>query len=128
MSELGTYEIQGTKITGTANKITEFEQFSNDVNEQEGYYLAVDVEPWDGVQIRSSRNPEKWTELKDDGIVVIFLGKDAPDQVQWYETKDAKGDVIRYSVNVSAAAGIAYAAKKQVKATKSTAKKSAAKE
>ena len=127
MSELGTYEIQGTKITGTANRITEFKQFSSDENEQEGYYLAVDVEPWDGVQIRSSRNSEKWTELKDDGIVVIFLGKDAPD-LEWYETKDAKGGVIRYSVNVSAAAGIAYTAKKQVKATKSTTKKSAAKE
>lgn len=112
MSTLGTYQIQGTKITGNANKITGFDQFSTDPNEQEGYYLALDIEPWEGAQVRSSRKPERWTSLVDDGTVVIFLGKDAPDQVEWYEVKDANGSIIRYSVEVSAAVASLVSASK----------------
>lgn len=130
MSTFGNFEVSGTSVTGTANKVTEYNDFSSDPNEQEGYYLPVDIEPWEGVQVRSSRNPERWTKLKDDGTVVIFLGKEAPNQVEWYETKDAHDVVTRYSVNVGAAAAAAYAAARRstkvaAKATAKTTKKTA---
>ena len=107
-------------MTGTVNKVTGYEQFSNDPNEQEGYYLPIKVEPWEGSQVRSSRNPERWTPLKDDGNVVLFLGKEAPDQVEWYEVKDADGTVTRRYVKVSAAETIAYKGRKAVKAKKTS--------
>lgn len=103
MSALGTYSLSGTTVTGTAKKVTEYADFSNDPNEQEGYYLPVVIDPWDGAQIRSGRNPERWVSLKDDGNVVIFLGKDAP-ETPWYEVKDAAGTTVRYTIDVTVAA------------------------
>ena len=90
-SDFGTFTFEGNTVKGEAKKVTGFDQFSDNSDEQEGFYLPVLADPWEGVQFRSGRLPERWVTLKDDGKIVIFLGKDAPDQTQWYELKDADG-------------------------------------
>lgn len=106
MSTFGTFTISGTSVTGTANKVTGYTEFNkSDPNEQEGYYLPLTVEPWEGAQVRTARNPEKWVSLVDDANVILFLGKDAP-SVAWYEVKDADGTITRYSVDITAAAPV----------------------
>lgn len=109
-SDFGTFTFEGNTVKGEAKKVTGFDQFSDNPDEQEGFYLPVLADPWEGVQFRSGRLPERWVTLKDDGKIVIFLGKDAPDQTPWYELKDADGLVMRYTVDVSAAAAMAVAA------------------
>lgn len=103
MSTFGTYQLSGKTIKGTSNKVTEYAEFSSDESEQEGYYLAIEVKPWKGSQIRSGRKPESWKILQDDGNCVIYLGHDAPDQTPWYEIKESDGAITRYTVSVTAA-------------------------
>lgn len=104
MKSFGDFTIDGLTISGTAKKVTEFTNFSSNQDEREGYYLPVNIEPWEGAEVRSGRTPETWKPLKDDGIVVIYLGKEAPDQTPWYEVKDVAGTITRYNINVTAAA------------------------
>lgn len=102
VSTFGAFEVAGKTVTGTAKKVTGYKQFSNNADEQEGYYLPLNIEPWEGAEVRSSRKPERWAKLKDDGVVIVFLGKEKPDQTQWVEVKSADGGIFKFTVNVSA--------------------------
>lgn len=104
VSEFGSFEITAQKLTGSANKITGYDQFNpTDPNEQEGYYACLDIEPWEGTKLVSSRKPDSQVALKDNGIVVVFLGKDAPDQVKSFDVIAPSGAKTTYTVEVSAA-------------------------
>lgn len=105
-SAFGTFSVNGQTVTGQANKVTGFTAFSNDPNEQEGYFYGTSIEPWEGAQLRSSRNPERWADFKDDGNAVIFLGKESPSETEWYEVKDPGGAILRYTFDVTAAEAI----------------------
>lgn len=101
VSTFGTFSVEGNAVTGEAKKVTGYKQFSNNADEQEGYYLPLNIEPWEGAEVRSSRNPDKWVKLKDDGVVIVFLGKEKPDQVKWVEAKSKDGGVTKYTINVT---------------------------
>lgn len=101
VSTLGTFEQNGQTITGTANKVTEYTQFSSDPNEQEGYYYAFNIEPWEGVTYSSAKHPEP-KPLKDDGHLVLFLGKEAPEK-KYVDFHYTDGSTVRYWVDVTAA-------------------------
>lgn len=63
-------------IRGTSNKITGWTEFSSNEDEQNGYYLAVNVTEWNGAKFRLDRTTGHGTEVafKDDGIAILFLG------------------------------------------------------
>lgn len=104
VSTFGSFQISGKELTGTANKVTGYEQFNpGNPDEQEGYYACLDIEPWQGVKIVSSRKPDSQVELKDDGIIVMFLGKESPDQMKTFDVIPAEGEKETYTVSVTAA-------------------------
>ena len=89
----------------------------------EGYYLAINVEPWEGAQSRIRRSGEwtEWAPLVDNGKVLSWLGKAAiiADAI---EVKDAEGIVTTYHVGEIIAGpkpvAMAARAKKATKAVK----------
>lgn len=82
VSTFGTFELNGTKMTGTANKVTGYTEFNkSDPNEQEGYYAPLTIEPWEGTEVVSSRKPENRVKLKDDPTLIVFLGKEEPQKI-----------------------------------------------
>lgn len=102
-AEFGTFQFEGHKLTGEAQKIEGYQGFSSDPNEQTGYYAAFDVNPWKGVKVVSSRKPERQVELtEDDHFVVLYLGKDAPTDTKSFDLIDSLGDRTTYTVNVTA--------------------------
>ena len=103
VSTFGSFELQGDTLTGTANKVTGFNQFSSDPNEQEGYYAAIEIEPWDGAKFVSSRKPESQVPLVNDGIVIMYLGKDSPDAVESFDVIAPGGAKKTHPVSVTAA-------------------------
>ena len=118
VSTLGTYKANGTHISGTANKVT-VPNFGGEGVSEEGYFFATNIQPNDGVEIRTSTHPDKWIKLyggDEHGDLLILLGKDAP-TMEWFEVKDAKGVITRYDFNVTAAAAIALKAKRAVRKT-----------
>lgn len=104
VSTFGTFSVQGNAITGEAKKVSGYNQFSNITDEQEGYYLPLNIDPWEGAEVRSSRKPDRWTKFKDDGVVIVFLGKEKPDQTSWVEVKAPDGGVTKYTINVTVGA------------------------
>lgn len=124
VSTLGTYKANGTHISGTANKVT-VPNFGGEGVSEEGYFFATNIQPNDGVEIRTNTNPDKWIKLyggDEHGDLLILLGKDAP-TMEWFEAKDANGVITRYDFNVTAAATIALSAQTPV-VKKSTSRKS----
>lgn len=115
----------GTTVTGTANKVTGYTQFSDDPEEQEGYYCAIDIEPWEGVTYSSEAHPEP-KPLKDDGILVIFLGKESPER-KYVDLHYTDGSTVRYWVDVSAALPVRAARGGRPVARKPAAKRTAKK-
>lgn len=81
--------------------MTGYTQFSSDPEEQEGYYYALNVEPWEGVTYSTEAQPEP-KPLVDDGTLVLFLGKEAPKK-KYVDFHYTDGSVVRYWVDVTAA-------------------------
>lgn len=77
-SELGNYYISSGNILGDLNLVEEYTDFSSDTEEQTGYYVALNVDKWDGNSFRIDRDTGKGRtfKFKDDGILIAFLGKD----------------------------------------------------
>lgn len=88
----------GTDILGTANYLKDMNP-PYDEDKAEGYYLAINVEPWEGAQWRIRRSGEwgEWIALVDNGKALSWLGKDAiiADAI---EVKDTAGVVTTYHV------------------------------
>lgn len=103
LSKLGTFSIRGNVISGVANKIEGFEQFSKDPNEQEGYYTSLTVEPWEGTKATSSRKPERTVEIDEDATLIVFLGKDSPDATEYITFQNKDGRTEKYTFDVTAA-------------------------
>ena len=60
------------------SEITGWTEFSSDSEQQNGYYVAINVEPWEGAKVRIDRTTGNGTAvaLKGDGIYIGFMGKD----------------------------------------------------
>ena len=46
LSTLGDYTVTDEAVTGSVNKITGWTEFSSNAEQQNGYYIAINVEPW----------------------------------------------------------------------------------
>lgn len=77
-TDLGDYYIAGGNILGSVNKITDYTGFSSKVEEQSGYYVALEVDKWQGNSFRIDRTTGKGKAVKfnGDGILIGFLGAD----------------------------------------------------
>lgn len=84
-------------MSGQANKISDFQSFSSDPEEQEGYYVPFYFKNWEGVQIASSRAPQKKKSLDSDGEVLMFLGKEDITPGIKLNVYPPKGDEFSYS-------------------------------
>ena len=101
VSAFGDFSIDGTTVTGTANKIEGFKGFSSNVDEQSGYYVELEFEPWEGVTVTSSRT-SKQVKLKDDGFLTLYLGKEAPTDTKTLTVNHDENDTV-YQFKVTAA-------------------------
>lgn len=101
VSEFGTFEIDGTTIKGEAKKVEGFKKFSSNAEEQSGYYCELDIEPWEGVTVTSSRT-SKPVKLKDDGFLTLYLGKDVPTDTKTLTVNHDENDTV-YQLKVTAA-------------------------
>lgn len=71
VSTFGDYKLEKNKITGTLNKVEQFEQFSNSVSEQSGYYICLNLEPWQEIKFGFDNVIESTAKAcKDDGIII----------------------------------------------------------
>lgn len=77
-SELGDYYIANGNILGTLNWVEEYTGFSSKVEEQEGYFIALEVDKWPGNSFRVDRTTGKGKAVKfnGDGILIVWLGAD----------------------------------------------------
>lgn len=103
-SELGTIRVsnRGRAVTGTAKKIT-WEQFAQDTEKQEGYYTALNVEPWKCAQVRV-KSKGVWGDYKDlvdNGDVYAFLGKEEI-EAEAITYKGEDGTETEYKLNITA--------------------------
>lgn len=78
LSTLGDYTVTDEAVTGSVNEITGWTEFSSSSEQQNGYYVAINVEPWEGAKVRIDRTTGNGTAvaLKGDGIYIGFMGKD----------------------------------------------------
>lgn len=102
VSAFGDFTIDGTTISGTANKVEGFKGFSKNADEQSGYYIELEFEPWEGVTVTSSRT-SKPVKLKDDGFLTLYLGKEAPTDTKSLTVNHDENDTV-YTFNVTAKA------------------------
>lgn len=103
VSTLGTFNIEGNKITGQAKKVT-VPDFNGQGKEQQGFFFATMIQPNTKARIRSGRVPERWVALDaegEDGFVLVFLGEEEPNQTPWIEIESGDGEVERYTVSVT---------------------------
>lgn len=77
-TDFGDYYIAGGNIMGSLNKVEEYVDFSSNVEEQEGYYVALEVDKWQDNSFRIDRTTGKGRAVKfnGDGILIAFLGAD----------------------------------------------------
>lgn len=81
-SEFGEYYIASGNILGTLNKVEDYTGFSGNVDEQSGYYVALEVDKWEGNSFRIDRQTDmgltkgKAVKFNGDGILIAFLGAD----------------------------------------------------
>lgn len=95
---LGTFEVYTDSVQGVAEKVT-FKEFSSDPEEQEGYYVPLKIEPHKGTKITSSRKPEVTKEMGEDDWLIVFLGKEAPDQAKTLTVEEAGGRKFTYDLS-----------------------------
>lgn len=104
VSELGDMYMMDATIMGSLNHITGWTQFSSKVEEQDGYYVALEVDKWEGSSFRVDRTTGKGKVKKfdGDGVMIIFLGAD---QAQVDTVKNivviTGGSEIKFSVKVN---------------------------
>lgn len=78
VSTFGNYSIKEGNIVGTLAKVEGYTGFSSVVEEQSGYYIALNVDKWQGSSLRLDRTTGKGKPVpfKDDGNLVVRLGGD----------------------------------------------------
>lgn len=106
LSTLGNYSVSGETITGSVNKITDWTEFSSNTSEQTGYYVALEVDDWEGNSFRIDRTTGKGKAVafNGDGIAILFLGADqnAVNTAQSFVVITPEGEV-SYTFNVTLA-------------------------
>lgn len=104
VADFGDFHFDGNTLAGSAKKQEGFTAFSNDPNEQEGFYAYFSVYPYEGVTITSSRKPENVVQLtEEDHDVILFLGKDAPTATKSFTLTNSDGSEETFPVSVTAA-------------------------
>lgn len=76
--ELGDYYIANGNVLGSLNKVTDYTDFSSKIEEQVGFYVALEVDKWQGNSFRLDRTTGKGKAIKfnGDGIMIVWLGGD----------------------------------------------------
>lgn len=76
--DFGNYHLEDGNVRGTLDKVTGYTGFSSKVEEQEGYYVALTIDKWQGNSFRVDRTTGKGkpVKFKDDGIIVVRFGGD----------------------------------------------------
>lgn len=77
-ADFGDYYIAGGNILGSLNRVEDYVDFSSNVEEQEGYYVALEVDKWQGNSFRIDRTTGrgKVVNFNGDGILIAYLGAD----------------------------------------------------
>lgn len=77
VTDLGSYTVDNGNIIGTVNLVTGFTGFSANAAMQDGYFISVDANKWQGVSVRLDRTTGKGTAKEcDSANTTIFLGAD----------------------------------------------------
>lgn len=77
-TDFGNYYISSGNIFGILDKVNNYTDFSSDVAQQDGYYIALEVDKWQGNSFRIDRTTGKGKAVKfnGDGILIAWLGAD----------------------------------------------------
>lgn len=78
-TDFGDYYIASGNILGTLTKVEDYVEFNGDkIEEQSGYYVALEVDKWQGNSFRLDRTTGKGKAVKfnGDGILIVWLGGD----------------------------------------------------
>ena len=76
--QFGSWKIEDERIIGSSSYMTGLTDLYGDSDERAfGYYLILNVDPWQGVQSRAKRSGvwDPWVPCKDDGTIVVWLGR-----------------------------------------------------
>lgn len=101
-STFGSFNVAEKTISGTANKIESYTGFSHDSNQQTGYYLPLNVENWEGCKINTNNSEGRPYNFKDDGDMVVYLGKEDI-TVTYIKLTPKDGDPVQYTVSITKA-------------------------
>lgn len=76
--DFGDFYISNGNIMGTLVKVEDYTDFSSDVEQQSGYYVALEVDKWQGNSFRLDRSygKGKTVNFNGDGIMILWLGGD----------------------------------------------------
>lgn len=76
-ADFGDYYIASGNILGTLTKVEDYTDFNSaNIEEQSGYYIALEVDKWQGNSFRLDRTTGKGKAVKfnGDGILIVWLG------------------------------------------------------
>ena len=100
ISELQTgITIEGEEITGTLNHVTEFDEFSSDISEQEGNFLALEISTENGDTITTEVvNGTKGPVTVDDGFCIYRIDDKDTQKIKITVSKGDQSKVVQYSL------------------------------
>lgn len=77
-TELGEYYIASGNILGILTRVEDYTGFSSKVEEQAGFYVALEVDKWQGNSFRLDRTTGKGkaNKFNGDGTMIVWLGAD----------------------------------------------------
>ena len=106
LSTLGDYSITNLgEIEGSINYINNWTEFSSVTEEQHGYYVALNFNPWSGNKFRIDRTTGNGKEVafNGDGICICRLGGNISEAntAECITVIDAEGNEEHYYLDVT---------------------------
>lgn len=100
-ADLGTFQIDGLKITGTAKQATA-QAWNGEGQDKTGYFIGLHFD--NCKKLYTAKHPEgKAPDHTGDWL--ILLGEESP-TLAWFEVEDNSGQKDKYTVSVTAAAKV----------------------
>ena len=100
-STFGSIKVKGNSIVGQLKKAENITA-NFPPEKQNGYYIYLNAEPWEGTEVRRKMNGEwgNFASLSENGKFLIFVGSEKV-EVTDIDVKDKNGIITTYHVNVT---------------------------
>lgn len=100
-ADLGTFRVDGLKITGTAKQATA-QGWNGEGQDKTGYFIGLHL---DNCKLLKTANHPEGKPPDGTGDWLLLLGEESP-TLSWFEVEDNAGKTDRYTVSVTAAAKV----------------------